>query len=103
MKVHELKTQYFEKIFWFHKTADLRLDDRGFEVGDIIHYKEWMKSGGYVRYGPNGSSGVLLLGRDGFAKITHIVSADNPCVESAGALKDGYVILSIKVQNLVDA
>ena len=41
--VHELKIlpQYFEKVLDGSKTFELRKDDRGFEVGDILILKEF--------------------------------------------------------------
>ena len=43
MKDHELKT--WPTFFWAtvagHKRFDYRLDDRGFEVGDTLWYREW--------------------------------------------------------------
>jgi hypothetical protein len=107
MKVHELKTQFFDEIYWFKKTADLRVNDRGFHTGDVIHYREYNPQlsdswEGYAQYNNKGGS-FPMQGRECFAKITHMVSAEHPCVESDGALKEGYVILSIKVQKLVDA
>lgn len=43
MKVHELKIfpQYFEEVLNGNKTFELRKDDRGFEVGDILILKEF--------------------------------------------------------------
>lgn len=106
MKVHELKTQYFEDIFCFRKTADLRINDRDFRAGDVIHYREYnpyLKDyDGYAQYNNKGGS-FPMQGRECLAKITHIVSSKNPCVESKGALTDNYVILSIRVQVLANA
>lgn len=43
MKTHELKTvpEYFRKVRNGKKTAELRLDDRDFMIGDKIILKEW--------------------------------------------------------------
>lgn len=43
MKVHELKTwpKYFEAISENRKQFEVRKDDRGFQVGDVLHLKEW--------------------------------------------------------------
>lgn len=42
MKVHELKInqQYCIDILINYKTFEIRKNDRGFKVGDIIHLKE---------------------------------------------------------------
>lgn len=42
-KIHELKTWpvYYGFILAQKKTFDVRKNDRGFEVGDILHLREW--------------------------------------------------------------
>ncbi|MUG99823.1 DUF3850 domain-containing protein [Scytonema sp. UIC 10036] len=42
MKTHELKTwkPFFEAVISGEKTFEIRKDDRGFEVGDILHLIE---------------------------------------------------------------
>lgn len=41
MKLHELKIkkEYFQKVYFGNKTFELRKDDRGYEVGDLIKFK----------------------------------------------------------------
>lgn len=43
MKTHELKTwpEPFEALWWRRKTHEVRQDDRGFEVGDVLRLREW--------------------------------------------------------------
>lgn len=43
MKVHELKisTKYFDDVKSKTKRFEIRKDDRGFCVGDIVTLKEW--------------------------------------------------------------
>lgn len=47
-KVHELKIrpEYFEAVFMGTKTFEIRKNDRGFKVGDMLILKEW--SGSYT-------------------------------------------------------
>lgn len=41
--IHELKTwpEFFEAVLNGNKTFEVRRDDRGFSVGDILHLKEY--------------------------------------------------------------
>ena len=43
MKTHELKIlpQYFEAVRTGTKNFELRKDDRDYQVGDLIHFREW--------------------------------------------------------------
>jgi hypothetical protein len=52
MKTHELKTvqPYFDAVFYGEKTFELRRDDRGFAVGDVLVLREWDAAAG--AYGP---------------------------------------------------
>lgn len=45
IKIHELKIlpEYFEAVFKGDKTFEIRKDDRGFEVGDILILKEFQE------------------------------------------------------------
>lgn len=40
---HDLKTapEHFEAVWSGAKTAELRKDDRGFSVGDVLRLREW--------------------------------------------------------------
>ena len=42
-ETHHLKTwpTFFEEVVQGRKTFEVRLDDRGFEVGDLLHLEEW--------------------------------------------------------------
>lgn len=42
-RIHELKTwpQFFDAIVDGTKTFELRKDDRGFQVGDVLHLREY--------------------------------------------------------------
>ena len=69
MKTHELKitTKYFNKIVSGQKTCEIRKNDRGFEIGDLLHLTEI-----------NTSNSIEL-------KITHIDNFEQ---------KEDYVVLS---------
>jgi len=79
MKTHELKCwpEFFSLIVDGTKTFDLRKNDRGYEVGDLLVLRE---------YDPI---------RQRYTELHHTVSVDYILREFAG-LMPGYCILSIK-------
>ena len=84
MKVHELKTinPHFHDIWIGLKNFELRKNDRGFKVGDILVLNE---------YNPEHDK---YIGRNIKATIKHILSGGQY------GLSDEYCILSIKVMDL---
>ena len=50
MKIHELKTlpEYFEQVWQYRKSFELRKDDRPFEVGDRLRLVEYDPKIGYL-------------------------------------------------------
>ncbi|ASD50512.1 RNA-binding protein [Acidovorax phage ACP17] len=80
---HELKLvqPFFDDVVALKKTFEIRLDDRqdGFEVGDILHLKEWTPSG--------------HTGREVVMQVTYVLRGrDYP----GYGLDPNYVILSIQ-------
>ncbi len=85
---HEVKSwpEFYREIVTGSKKHDLRrADDREFEVGDIVRYREWDP----LRQIYTGST---LL-----AKITYKTGANAPCALSPQALDPKFCILSIEV------
>ncbi len=86
MKTHIVKSwsHLFVPIEDGRKTHDLRIDDRGYEVGDILVLQEYdVVSGAYT-------------GRETRREITYITSDKYPCAFSSAVLPKPYVILSLK-------
>lgn len=83
MTTHRLKTwpAHFEPIAAGIKTAELRLDDRGFEVGDILRLEEYRPDTPEMRIGGAYTGRVLDV------RVTHIL-------RDATYLREGYVMLS---------
>lgn len=79
MKLHELKikSKYHCDVKKGNKTFELRKDDRGYEVGDLINFKE-------IR-------GTQFISSKEVYRITYIL---RDCLEYG--LADGYCILGIK-------
>lgn len=78
--IHELKCwpAYFRPLANGEKTLELRRDDRGFAVGDILHLREWDPA--TERY----------TGSATYRRVTHIVRggewlAEGFCAMSLGA------------------
>lgn len=86
--VHKLKSwsMFFKDILSGERTSDIRcIDDRRFKVGDYMDLCEWnpVKN--------------IYTGRVQKVQITYIQgNKSNPCAISHDALKDNYVVLSIK-------
>lgn len=82
MKTHELKSwpQFFEPVLTGKKRFEIRNDDRGFEVGDILKLKEYI---------PDED---CYTGRELEAKVTYLM----PAFPALG-LMAGYCIMSINV------
>lgn len=95
MPTHTLKTwpPHFTAIWDGIKRAELRRDDRGYAVGDVLRLHEWdptmyewaINDGSTDR----AATAFAYSGRTVIARITHIV-ANGPW------LAEGYVMLSIE-------
>lgn len=79
--IHELKTwpKYFQAILMGEKKFELRENDRGFEISDILNLRE---------YDPESD---LYTGREFNVKVTYIMRDDTQLFEL-----DNHVIMSIK-------
>lgn len=79
MKVHEVKT--LEENFWPQveglKPFEVRYNDRDYQVGDILHQREWSLQTGYY------------TGRSISRIITYVLKDPAYC-------KKGFVILGLK-------
>lgn len=78
-RLHELKTWpvFYNDVLAGRKTFELRRDDRGFEVGDILQLRE---------YDPETNA---YTGRFVFKRVTTIVS-------KFPGLAEGYVIMGLQ-------
>lgn len=87
MRVHNVKSwpHQFGAIIEGRKTAELRKNDRGYQVGDRLLLREWDPFRN------------LYTGRSAKAEITHKLDKDNVCAVSREALLPEYAILSIKL------
>lgn len=85
---HDLKIwpEFYDQHLSGEKTFELRKDDRGFRVGDILCLKEWEPQGHYY------------TGREMYRTVTHILShrPDAGCAANEG-LAPGYVIMSVEL------
>jgi Domain of unknown function (DUF3850) len=87
--VHELKCwpPYFDDIETGQKLVDIRLDDRRFQVGDILFLREYVPPDRAWR-GDIDADG--FTGRTCQRQITHILSGGQ------FGLAEGYVALSLR-------
>ena len=73
----KIKPEYFIAVAQGRKTAELRLNDRDYQVNDIMILREF--------------DGEKYTGHSVCAKITHILS------NCGFGLQDGYAMLSFKL------
>lgn len=75
MTVHELKIapQYFEPVLEGRKTFEIRKDDRGYQVGHLLHLKEF--------------DGESFTGKSVLAEVTYMTTFNQ---------EPGYYVLAIK-------
>jgi len=90
MKIHELKIldKYFNEIMLGNKTAELRFNDRDYEVGDLIYFNELVIDGKLVPNNADKIEGYYMM-----LYITHIIS-------DTSFLQPGYIMISFKVMHL---
>ena len=83
MKIHELKTQppFFGWVFGnVNKRWEIRRDDRDFQVGDILHLREFDQT----------LNGGTYTGNDGLVEIQNITRG------AIEGLAEGFVVLDIE-------
>lgn len=80
MKVHDLKCwpEPYDGLRWGRKTWELRKDDRGYAVGDILVLREWLQT-------EQEYTGSAVARR-----VTYLMRGP------AFGLPDGYVIMSVE-------
>lgn len=85
-KEHVLKTDpaVFQDVLDGKKTFEIRFNDRGYQVGDLIVLKETKFTGQQMREG----SPLIYTGREMQKQISYILSGYG--------LQDGWVILGIQ-------
>lgn len=95
MKVHELRSwpEYFAPVWEGVKTVEIRQDDRGFSIGDLIWLREWdPKIEVTPPIAPDDDR--RYTGRDLLVRVRHI-TYDHP------GLVKSYVALSVEYVRLV--
>lgn len=88
--VHELKCwpKYFKAVESGEKPFELRLNDRGFEVGDTLELHEWDPAEG------TGYTGKVIS-----REVTYILSLDS-FMEAISAKVPGLVIMGLKAPEI---
>jgi predicted RNA-binding protein with PUA-like domain len=85
LKIHNLKshTIYFKDIVKGIRTHELRKNDRGYQIGDLLFLQEW------------NVEDSKFTGDNILVKVTAMTSTDIPCAESKSALNPEFCILSV--------
>jgi len=91
-KIHILKSwpQFFAPISEGTRTHELRRNDRGFAVGDMLVLREFEPQSQHY------------TGRECRAEITSMTSFAQPCAVSGEALNADFCILSIRLVQAKD-
>ena len=81
MATHHLKvwSEYMDDLINGNKTFELRFNDRTFQVGDILHLREFDREK------------TQYLKRELMVKVTYILDRN-----SFDAIKEGFVVMAIK-------
>lgn len=89
MAVHELKSwpELFLPVLRGEKTAELRYNDRNYQVGDILHLREWE---------PDKQD---YTGRECKRRITHVLHGVGHvgAIEPYKGLHGKFVMLSLRI------
>lgn len=102
MKTHELKIlpDHYREVAAGRKTYEVRRNDRGFEVGDVLHLLEWSPAAGWsasptivrrVSHVLRGSDlvapGCVVLGLEPMlpTRLRLVTAGDTVCVEDYDA------------------
>ena len=86
MKKHILKSwpEFFQGIISGIRTHELRRNDRGYQVADLMELREFdPKTGHYT-------------GRTCDVRVTSMTSSQIPCAASREALHEDFCILSVR-------
>lgn len=91
MNVHQLKTwpRHFSAIWNNDKAFELRINDRDFRVGDVLHLLEWEPAPTY-----SVDKAGAYTGRSVLVSVTYILNASE---EQPKFVPDNWVIMSIKL------
>jgi hypothetical protein len=89
MKTHELKcwTGFFEDMLSGKKNFEVRLNDRDFKVGDVLHQREFIASTKIA--GSNDVRAASYTGRELRQRVDYVMRG--PML----GLKEGWVVMSV--------
>lgn len=95
MKIHDLKTwpASFDAMWRGVKAYELRNDDRGFAIGDVLVLREWVPVHQQTERGMGDPLDGTFTGREIRARVTFKTEAEGPF----RGLEKGFAILGIEV------
>ncbi len=85
----------FGAILNGHKRFELRENDRGFRVNDVLFLREW--SPGSPEQPTPGYTGATIR-----ARVTSMVSSDDVGLPWAAGLTDGWCVMGISIEGAFD-
>ena len=93
MTTHELKSwpEFFAPVERGEKTFELRIDDRHYEVGDVLVLREWMPD-------VHGTDEGRYTGRELRRRVTYVMQGLGTVgvIPPLKGLLRGYVILALE-------
>lgn len=95
MTTHKLKSwpEFYAPVERGEKTFELRIDDRHYEVGDVLVLREWMPD-------VHGTDGGRYTGSECRRRVTYVLEGlgNAGVIPPLKGLSRGYVILALEPQ-----
>lgn len=98
MAHHKLKTwpTFFEAVWRGDKTFEVRLDDRGYQKGDMVTLAEWDRKDPCDCSGSDHADDCAKFsGRTVTARVGHVMASTPPRGGQRGFVGNGYVVFSL--------
>lgn len=96
MTIHDLKSwpEFYEAVSTGLKTFELRQNDRGYRVGDVLRLREWDPGPSFSR------DGGAFTGRECRRRVVYILEGVGVgCIQPLKGILRGYCILGLAMDH----